>query len=66
MKLIWQFLAVIVFILGVVFSLLNAQVVPLNYLLGHIQWPLAFYLVITLIFGCLIGFIFGWSCRRRH
>ena len=66
MKLIWQALAVIIFIIGVVFALLNAQSVPLNYLLGHITWPLAFYLMITLILGCLIGFVFGWSYRRRR
>ncbi len=65
MKLLWQIIAVIIFVIGCVFALLNAQVVTLHLLLGQVSWPLAFYLLIALVLGCFIGLIVGRSYRKR-
>ena len=64
MKLIWLILAMVVFILGCLFALLNAQPVRLNFFLGHVNWPLTVYLMIALFIGCLIGLAVGFVARK--
>lgn len=54
---------------GVVFAVMNATPVELNYVLGSREVPLALTLVLTLAFGVLIGVIAAvgmvLACRRE-
>ena len=59
MKIVVLVVAIVIFILGCVFALLNAQVVTLNFLLGQVKWPLTVYLLIALCLGSIIGYIVG-------
>lgn len=44
-------------ILAISFSLLNAEVVTVNYFFAKQQLPLSLLLLATLILGCLLGFL---------
>lgn len=53
---------------GVVFAVMNATPVELDYVLGKREVPLALTLVLTLVFGVLIGVIaaVGMVLGCRH
>ncbi len=46
---------IILIILGLSFSLLNATLVPLNYYFSSVELPLAFALMTALMIGALFG-----------
>lgn len=52
-------LVFILVILGLAFAVINAQPVELNYFLATREVPLAMTLVLTLVFGALIGLLFS-------
>ena len=54
-RLVYFILALIVVIFGVVFSVLNADTVPLNYYLGSVEIPLSLALILSMIVGALLG-----------
>lgn len=55
LRLLYFLLALIVVILGVVFSVLNADTVQLHYYLGSIELPLSLVLILAMIVGALLG-----------
>jgi len=55
LRLLYFLLALIVVILGVVFSVLNADTVQLHYYLGSIELPLSLVLILAMIIGALLG-----------
>ncbi|HEB99133.1 MAG TPA: LapA family protein [Thiotrichales bacterium] len=52
-------------ILGLVFAVLNAQTVELDYFLGKAEVPLALTLVLTLAGGALLGMLFSFGLVVR-
>lgn len=58
---------IIIGFLGLAFAVLNAGVVELKYYLGTISIPLALLLVLTLLFGVLLGVIasIGFLLKQR-
>lgn len=52
-------LVFILAILGLAFAAINAKPVELNYFLATREVPLAMTLVLTLVFGALIGLLFS-------
>jgi lipopolysaccharide assembly protein A len=52
-------LLLILVILGLAFAAINAKPVELNYFLATREVPLAMTLVLTLVFGALIGLLFS-------
>ena len=54
-RLIYSLFALLVIIFGVVFAVLNAENVQLNYYLDSIELPLSLVLVVAMIFGALLG-----------
>ena len=55
LRLIYLSLSLLVIILGVAFSVLNAESIQLNYYLGSIELPLSLVLVLAMILGALLG-----------
>jgi len=55
LRLLYFLLALIVVVLGVVFSVLNADTVQLHYYLGSIELPLSLVLILAMIIGALLG-----------
>lgn len=55
LRLVYLFFSLFVIILGVVFAVLNAEDVQLNYYLGSIELPLSLVLVLSMIIGALLG-----------
>jgi len=58
MKIISWFLTILIIILGVAFTALNAKSVEVNYLIGSKTLPLAVILLITLTIGVLFSMLF--------
>ena len=54
-RLVYFLLALLVVILGVVFSVLNADTVQLHYYLGTVELPLSLVLILAMIVGALLG-----------
>ena len=54
-RLIYLSISLIVIILGVAFSVLNAENIQLNYYLGSVELPLSLVLVISMIVGAILG-----------
>ena len=48
---------VLILLLVLLFTLLNAETVPLNYYFGQLDQPLALILVVTFVAGALIGLL---------
>jgi len=48
---------VLILLLVLLFTLLNAEPVSLNYYLGQLEQPLALILVVTFVAGALIGLL---------
>ena len=55
MRFIYFACALLVIVLGVVFAVLNAETVQLNYYLGSVDLPLSLVLVLAIIVGALLG-----------
>ena len=55
LRLIYLSLSLLVIILGVAFSVLNAESIQLNYYLGSVELPLSLVLVLAMIVGALLG-----------
>lgn len=55
LRLVYLFMALFVVILGVAFSVLNADYVTLHYYLGSIELPLSLILVLAMIVGATLG-----------
>ena len=55
LRLLYFLSALIVVILGVAFSVLNADTVQLHYYLGSIELPLSLILILAMIIGALLG-----------
>lgn len=58
MKIISWFLTILVIIIGVAFTALNAKSVEVNYLIGSKSLPLAVILLIALTIGVLLSMLF--------
>lgn len=61
LRLIYISLALVVIILGIAFSVLNAESIQLNYYLGSVDLPLSLVLVIAMIVGALLGIFASMS-----
>jgi len=57
MKIVSYFFLLIVLILGVTFSVLNADQISFNYYFGSRELPLSLVLVIALAFGTILGLL---------
>ena len=55
LRLIYSVLTLLVVIFGIVFAVLNADGVQLNYYLGSIELPLSLVIVFAIIVGALLG-----------
>lgn len=55
LRLLYFIITLIVIIFGVVFAVLNAENVQLNYYLGSIELPLSLVLVLAMITGAILG-----------
>jgi putative membrane protein len=65
-RLVYLALAVLVLLIGVTFTLKNAQPVELNYYFGiHWQASLSFMLLTTLTVGIAVGFLVSLSIVAR-
>ena len=54
-KLIYTILAIAVILFGIVFAVLNAESVHLNYYFGSKQVPLSLAIVIAMLIGAIFG-----------
>ena len=61
MRLVYISITLLVIIFGIVFAVLNAEHVQLNYYLGSKPLPLSFIIVVTLIFGAILGVLASLS-----
>jgi putative membrane protein len=57
MRLLSTIFLIALIILAISFSLLNAEVVTVNYFLGKQELPLSLVLLIALFIGCFLGFL---------
>lgn len=65
MRTIGILLTILLIIVGIAFTALNAQAVEVNYLLGSKQLPLAAMLLLCLVVGVLVtGFTLGFSLLK--
>lgn len=58
-------LVLILAVLGLAFAVINAKPVELNYFLATREVPLAMTLVLTLVFGAVIGLLFSLGMVLR-
>lgn len=61
LRIIYLILALIIVIIGIVFAVLNAEHVQLNYYLGSVQIPLSLMLVLAMIVGAGLGVLASLS-----
>ena len=57
MKVVMFFLALLVALLGISFSVLNAQDVKVNYFLDSAELPLAFIIILAMMLGAILTFV---------
>jgi len=67
-KLIYTILVLAVILFGIIFAILNAENVQLNYYFGSQQLPLSLALVFSMIVGALLGVLasIGLILRSRR
>ncbi|MFP5505604.1 MAG: lipopolysaccharide assembly LapA domain-containing protein [Gammaproteobacteria bacterium] len=58
-------LVLILAVLGLAFAVINAKPVELNYFLATREVPLAMTLVLTLVFGAVVGLLFSFGMVLR-
>ena len=66
MKYIGYIVLVIVFVIIFALSLLNAQSIEFNYLVGILHLPLIILMVLTFIVGLLVGVLLMLISRRSR
>ena len=68
MKIVSYIFLLIVLILGLTFSVLNAEQVNFNYYFGTRELPLSLALVVAMAFGAILGLVvgFGQVIKLRH
>ena len=68
MRILSYILMLLVILLGITFACLNAEIVTVNYYLGHSAIPLSLLLAYTLIFGSVLGFFSSlkWTLRLKR
>lgn len=54
-KLIYTVLVLIIIVFGVIFAMLNAQSIQLNYYFGTQQLPLSLTIVLSMLIGAILG-----------
>ena len=57
LRLVYLVLILLVVIIGIVFAVLNADTVQLNYYLGSVELPLSLVLVLAMILGAILGIL---------
>ena len=57
LRLLYLLSALLVIIFGILFAVLNAESVQLNYYLGSVEMPLSLVLVLSMILGAILGII---------
>ena len=55
LRLVYLALTLFIIIFGIVFAVLNAESVQLNYYLGAVELPLSLVLVLAMIIGAILG-----------
>jgi len=55
LRLVYISLTLFIIIFGIVFAVLNAEIVQLNYYLGAVELPLSLVLVLAMIIGAILG-----------
>jgi uncharacterized integral membrane protein len=65
MKFIWILFLLVVFVLVVFFSVLNSELIVLDFIWGRIQVPLAIPLIVMFVFGALVGALFAFFRNVR-
>lgn len=60
-RVLYLVLALILVIIGIVFAVLNAETVQLNYYLGSLELPLSLVLVLAMITGAILGILASLS-----
>ena len=55
LRLVYLTMTLLVVIFGIVFAVLNADNVQLNYYLGSVELPLSLVLVLAMIMGAILG-----------
>ena len=55
LRLVYISLTLFIIIFGIVFAVLNAENVQLNYYLGAVELPLSLVLVLAMIIGAILG-----------
>ena len=53
--------AIVILVLGTVFSIYNANIVVINLVIFKAELPLAFLLILTLILGAVLGVVASMS-----
>ena len=54
-RVVYLFIAMLLIVIGISFTVLNADNVSLHYYFGSIEIPLSFILVIAMIIGAILG-----------
>ena len=54
-RVVYLFIAMLLIVIGISFTVLNADNVKLHYYFGSIEIPLSFLLVIAMIVGAILG-----------
>lgn len=66
MRIFWGLIIFLIFVMGVLFALLNASDVTLDYYVGRATWPLAVIVIFAFSAGGILGLFFGWIRGRYH
>lgn len=65
MRIIRNIILLILMIVAAAFAIINADLIQLNYFIGHIKLPLALVLIIVFIAGALMTVLFNLSATIR-
>jgi len=57
LRLVYLSITLLIIIFGIVFAVLNAESVQLNYYLGSVELPLSLVLVVAMIIGAILGIL---------
>lgn len=69
MKIYSYVFILLLILIGITFSLLNAQRVVLHYYFGQKEWPFSFFLVLSFGFGIFVGWLsmlVRWLSLKSH
>lgn len=65
MRIFTNILLIAIFIVVVVIAIFNSEPVIFNYLAGTLQLPLIIFLLISFVFGILVGMVLMLGRTRR-